>query len=383
MIKRVYYKLIELISSFCDWIRFRSFFRQQPNKKFIVLVSHSGDTGGGAPVVLYELAKELNTDSNVIFLTHTRGRVIKSCKKNNINVFVTSFLYKKYLKLINQYTDKIDFVVINTAVLYPYLSYLEKLEFPGKVVWWIHEGGYFIKKHKNNIKQYKLRHLRICCVSLIVKTSIENNCHISESNLPILPYGIVDKGVLPVQRRTEPFIITLIGRIEERKNQLELVQAYKKLPKVLQSKTKVIMVTGSYDEDYLAKLNAAIGGQANISIIGPIARDKMRAIYSKSNLVVCTSKSDPLPVVITEAMMYGRLFVSSDGTGQALIMKDTFEEFIYKRGNIDGLAKIISRVYTHYDDYRPFYEKERDLYLKNFTISESINKLKEIVKKMD
>lgn len=383
MIKRVYYKLIELISSFCDWIRFRSFFRQQPNKKFIVLVSHSGDTGGGAPVVLYELAKELNTDSNVIFLTHTRGRVIKSCKKNNINVFVTSFLYKKYLKLINQYTDKIDFVVINTAVLYPYLSYLEKLEFPGKVVWWIHEGSYFIDKYKNKIKQYKLRSLRICCVSQIVKVSLESACQINGSKLSLLPYGIVDKGLLPVQHRTNPFIITLIGRIEERKNQIELVQAYKQLPNALQDKIKILMVAGSYDKDYLAKLDAATSDQANISIIGPIARDKMRSIYSKSNLIVCPSKSDPLPVVITEAMMYGRLFVSSDGTGQALILKDTFKEFIYKRGNVGELAKIITMVYTHYNDYQPFYEKERSIYLSEFTISGTINKLKGIVKEMD
>lgn len=383
MIKKIYCKLLEFARAISDWGRFRKLFKGHQGEKFIILISHSGDTGGGAPVVLYELAKSLNKSNNVIFLTHGRGKIIDLCKKQNIGVFETSFLYRKYLKQIKANSEKIDFMVINTAVLHFYLSYLEKLKFPGKVIWWIHESNDLVNKYQEYIREYNLKHFRICCVSPLVKASIRDACQIDEDKLSLLPYGIVDKGALPAQNRIEPFIISLIGRIDERKNQIELVQAYKKLPSSLQKKIRLLMVAGSCDEGYLRKLTPLIEGQANIKIIGPVPRDKMQDIYSKSNLIVCTSKNDPLPVVITEAMMYGRLFITSNETGQALIAEKAFADFIYESGDTDELARIIERICTHYNGYNDFYVKERQLYLSDFSISGAVNNLREIVKEMD
>ena len=76
MIKKIYYKLLEFARAISDRGKFRKLFKGHQGEKFIILISHSGDTGGGAPVVLYELAKSLNKSNNVIFLTHGRGKII-------------------------------------------------------------------------------------------------------------------------------------------------------------------------------------------------------------------------------------------------------------------------------------------------------------------
>ena len=81
--------------------------------------------------------------------------------------------------------------------------------------------------------------------------------------------------------------------------------------------------------------------------------------------------------------MYGRLFITSNETGQALIAEKAFADFIYESGDTDELARIIERICTHYNGYNDFYVKERQLYLSDFSISGAVNNLREIVKEMD
>lgn len=383
MLKKIINRIKEILITFIDLYKFKQLIVTN-NNKLNVFISHSADASGGAPVVLYELAKELNksNDSKVVFLTHRNGNLVKLCKENNIEVFETFFLYRIYLILLNKFYKDINFIVVNTIVNYSYLQYLEKLNYLGKVIWWVHESKDLLVSYKKIIRKYNLPCFKICCVSDNIVNNIIKLTNLSASDLRLLPYGINDNGILPEKKREKIFSISIIGRLSERKNQFELIQAYKILPSTLKNNIKINIVAGSYDINYLEKLKKAITNCTNINICNPIPRDQMKKVYENSDLIVCTSKDDPLPVVVTEAMMYGKLFITSNKTGQASFIKNKYNGYIYNRGDVKFLSEFIKDCFLNYTKYNVIRYKTRELYLKTFSLQGVHSSLKDILEKM-
>jgi glycosyltransferase involved in cell wall biosynthesis len=46
--------------------------------------------------------------------------------------------------------------------------------------------------------------------------------------------------------------------------------------------------------------------------------------------LICASRDDPMPVVVTEAMMFSKVCICSENTGSANIIQDGNSGFVYK-----------------------------------------------------
>ena len=57
-----------------------------------------------------------------------------------------------------------------------------------------------------------------------------------------------------------------------------------------------------------------------ITYIPELDRDQMAAFYNQIDCLVCASRDDAMPVVVTEACMFSKLIICSENTGSASIL---------------------------------------------------------------
>lgn len=373
MFRKIIRVINRKIQAMKDLKKFKKYIKD--DRKYVILISHNADGAGGAPVVLYEYARYLKIKGyNVIFLVGKGGSLFLNAKVDNIKIFLMDYEYKKYLKEFNKI--QVEYVIVNTLLGYNYIKEIQKnRKNKFKVIWWIHEEKRIIKKYKNMVPSKINDNVNIMCVSDRIKIDMQNEIK-NNFKYEIMYYGCND-GFINSQyikylkeaskKESDKYIISVIGRICERKNQIQVIEAYNLIDEKIKSKIYINFVAGSYENEYMQRINEKIKYIKNIDIIGPINRNDMYKVYADSDLIVCPSIDDPLPVVITEAMMYKKIFITSTETGQAKIIKDGINGFIYDINSTKNLMnKILKCYYKEYD--KNIEENERELFLKYFSL---------------
>ena len=353
-----------MIYSYFDFKNFRKTLNN--NKNNIILISHNADGGGGAPVVLYDYAKYLKkcNKNNVIFLSEKPGTLYKN---KEIKVFLMEKLYKKYLKEIEKNKNKIKYIVVNTIVCCKYVKKMEEIDIP--IIWWIHEEKKILEK---NASQFRSININSKINGMCVSDRIEEDLKKIRNDIQysIMYYGVEDQYNNQFKKRnSQKFVICVIGRICERKNQIQVIEAYNNIKnKKIKNEIEIVFVAGSWNREYRRKLEENIKKNNKIKIIGPLERNEMKRVYENSDLIVCSSIDDPLPVVITEAMMYKKHFITSNATGQAKIIKDGYNGFVYDSNNTQQLTDKILKIYNR-DYNKDILNNGRELYKNNFSFN--------------
>ncbi|EHI98324.1 glycosyl transferase group 1 [Clostridium sp. DL-VIII] len=368
-----------------DWFSFNNTLRSLEGKKIIILISNNSDGSGGAPVVLYEYAKYLNSSNNTtLFLAGKGGEIISDARERGIPAFRMGFMYKWYIRKIQQLD--LDAIVVNTITMYKYIDQLiENNKLNHKIIWWIHEEDRILKSFAHYMPKQTNQNLRIMCVSERIKDSLVKLRN--DLDYGIMYYGCIDEFqnhfyefASKKSFKRKEYVISVIGRICSRKNQMQIVNAYSLLNQEIRENIRIKIVAGSADELYKNRLLDQIGTNNNIEIIGPIARNDMYKIYLESDLIVCCSIDDPLPVVITEAMMFGCPFITSSKTGQSGLMENGVNGNIYNFESDDELAVAIEKCFKNRHISFEVSKGARKLYEKYFSLEHLDQQVKELCK---
>lgn len=331
-----------------------------------VFLSHNADSAGGAPVVLFELMKSLKNEKKVVFLCERPGKIMDLCDDQEIPVFCTYLIQKYYLKHIVK--KNVKAVMVNTIILSNAIKFFNKQDSKIPIFWWIHEEGNIIFKYKDNLPSIGTKNVHILCVSSKVQRELLKYCPEYSNLTMIFHYGCNDSLLTNIAKAKDKkyFIISCIGRICERKNQQQIIDAYNLLPVKYKKNIFINFVSASADEHYKKKMLESIDGNDNIKFKGPIKRENIVDVYMESDLIICSSIDDPLPVVITEAMMFKRPFITSSGTGHYDIIKYGINGYTY---NVDSTRELCEAIVDIYDsnDLTKVIENARKTYCENFT----------------
>ena len=139
--------------------------------------------------------------------------------------------------------------------------------------------------------------------------------------------------------------IVSVGRLTERKNQLELIKAYNQLS---QPKPALVFI-GSWDDEYKKRCDTYISEHQikNISFLGH--KDNPWAEVTAADLAVFPSAMETFGLVYIEAIMNGLPTILSDNPGH-LSAYEIFEEGqLYSSGNIEELADKINLALANFE----------------------------------
>lgn len=323
---------------------------------------------GGAPLVLMEAANTYKQHGfDVVIFTEYYGRLITLCRKNGIRVWVApngnSWLKRMVLKV------KFSFALVNTVVSYEWINMLSQEGVP--ILWWLHEGNSYIKPIKDVIPKRIPALVKVFTVSERTRKSLDENGLKYDSQM--LYYGLNDLAVGENMKYTkttvgEKYCILIMGAICKRKNQLFALEAYKKLDLQLQKKITLLFVGEPLDkcDSYYLEFLKRIKKENSVKYIQKVDRNNIPKLYGEIDALVCCSIDDPLPVVVTECLMFYKTVIISSATGQYPLIKDGENGFSFIAEDVDDLCEKIISAYASRNNTK-LAQNARNVYENYFT----------------
>ncbi len=345
------------------------------------LLISNGSTLSGAPLVLLEAAKVLKKNGlHPVILTEYTGPIIAEAKKKGCEIIVIPSLKNQAKKVLTRLSFR--FVIVNTIVNYDWIRFFGNTE--TQIIWWLHEGKTYINNVRSNLPRELPGNVHVFCVSswtakAIAEEGLNYSCE-------ILNYGCSDIAIQPNTMRTnkgkDKFKIAIIGNICERKNQTEFIEIFNSLSEETRAKYYISIVGKplSYDDKYYKDFLTAIKNvEKDMCHIEEVSRTEISKLYYDTDIVLCCSLDDPLPVVLTEGMMFGKIIISSSCTGHTDYIENGVNGFMYDISKPSELVDILEAVANGKFDLDMIGKNARLTYEKYFTLDSFAYKLNEVV----
>lgn len=138
-------------------------------------------------------------------------------------------------------------------------------------------------------------------------------------------------------------VVSVVGTVCRRKGQLDLVEAYAKLPRSFRRNTYAFVAGEVAESDYADELKAVIDdATSNVILTGRVADPFL--YYAASDILICTSRLESAPRVIIEAMACGLPIVTTPVFGIPELVREDFNALYYEPGDAAGLANVILKL---------------------------------------
>ena len=347
--------------------------------KTVLLISHELSITG-APVVLHYAAKSLKDSGYFpVVVSPQDGKMRDELLKDGIMVII-----EPLMSLDNWYFERFvksfDLIIASTLVLRHTVAQLKNIGIP--IIWWLHEGkaSYDIFKHDlpksigDNVHvytggEYAQHYLKVN------KSSIKSE---------ILLYGLPDTAneYIPKNQQNEKIVFSIIGTVDERKAQDIFIEAINLLPLKYREQAEFWIVGKHIDPLFSNKIKKISVNIPQIKYIEEMSREEILDIYYNSSILVSTSRDDPMPVVLTEGMMFSKPCICSTHTGTASLLKDGQNGYVFKSENTRELAEKIMYVIDNREILDEMGKKARKTYEENFMYETFTDKLTKEVRKL-
>lgn len=347
----------------------------------VICISTALNYNGGTMAVIYAVKALKSIGKKVLLCAEDcNEKLLDELINENIEILIAPSLFAVINDIIMSYIEDCEIVMVNVFQMLPVVCQLK-----GKkpVLWWIHEPEELYKPVLKEFSEYNNKALfdsvNIVAVSRIAQNNFNEyfyNC-IKKTLAYSIPDILTKKEIkYEIQSKNNRIItFAIIGSIIERKAQDIFISAINQLSKEEIDKSRFYII-GSYDSgEYASRIIEESKKLKNIIVTGNLTREEMNNIYSKIDIVVCPSREDPLPIVMTEAMMYRKPCIASDSTGTADYIKDGINGFVCKTEDSEDLCEKM-RYFIHHQEKIEIMGKEaRKVYEEYFTMDKFADRL--------
>ena len=217
----------------------------------------------------------------------------------------------------------------------------------------------------------KLKHCKFC-----VTVSEFNRRHILQHYAEVEPDKVVVRrmGVDPlsqappapeVERAAACLIMLAAGRLHPVKNHAFLVRVCRRLKD--RGICFLCLIAGEGAErSSLEKLIRDLDLQGCVKLLGHLPRRQLDTYYSMCDLVVLTSRSEGIPLVLMEAMAYGRTVLAPTITGIPELVVDGQTGFLYRPGSVEDFVAQVEMICNSQSALGPLHRAARQYVLEHF-----------------
>lgn len=323
----------------------------------ILLVSHELSRTG-APVVFLQMAELLKEAGYfVVVISPDYGPLREKFLSAGIPSIVDSSIANYRMYSPDKVPDKVsyaldgmiydfDLVICNTMVTHNIINCYSKTSVP--ILWWLHEGKVSLELFSSSLPKKIPDNVSVYCVGKYVQEQLKK-FGVSYPTKELL-YGIKDYSGQSCEVSTKKVRFVFPGSFEIRKNQSLLIDAVKLLPREIAGKAEFIMVGNYWDEVLYNSLKKKSESIENIKFMNSIPYDELMELYRSMTCMVVPSIDDPMPVVLTEAMMLSKLVLCSNGTGTSRYIEDGVNGFVFDYHNPEELCKKMTYIIENAGD---------------------------------
>ncbi len=345
---------------------FRQILRLPATSKKILLISHELSRTG-APLVLLTIAKVLKKNGfSIALISYNDGYLRKEFEQLGVPVCIA--YSAKYDQIgINELENFFDVVLANTILTFHSVNFIKN---KNKLIWLIHESQEFETKLLDVLS---IPHYGCDGVVKVLKDSgkIYTVSEYSKKvfskyadEVEVIHNGIDDEfdGYSDHKKLTFSFL----GRVQKRKAVDVFVDAVLSLPYEYQNSANFI-IAGDVSNDYAKQLKKK--SKNIIKWVGEIKKkQQLTNFYKNTDILICVSKDDTAPLVVTEAAMHGIPSVISKNVGSDYIIEEGKSGFILPTGDVNALRCLIVKLITNPDIIKNMKPIARESYLRTSTL---------------
>ncbi|MDR2338173.1 MAG: glycosyltransferase [Deltaproteobacteria bacterium] len=356
-------------------------YKAQTSKTKILLVTHLLNYTG-APIALLNVAKILKDRFEIFVLSPLDGELKKAFLDENIPVILHTHAFTK--KDAVQRYKKLGFKFCLCNVYINYLIY-KNFRHVIPAIWWIHEN---IQPQQLPEELEKI--LRNSKDIYVPSKLTQDYLTKYNPNIKVLCYPVPDVSAeirTPTQAKIgngkKIYHFVLLGAISARKGQDIFIEAIKLLPENLRQQAKFEIIGSDKLEasNFSKAIKKASCGIKQIHFLDAIQNQKKyRKLLSQIDVLCCPSREDPLPIVVTEAMMFGKTCIISDRVGQKeLIGESELNGFVFPSEDVASLTAILKNIIENKVKLESIGQKSRELFERHFNAEQSLERCLQII----
>lgn len=361
---------------------FTVLFGRKESRKALIISHDIGYHGGqiaalNAAVALKRIGYEV-----CIAAKSGDDKLIKEINDIDIDVVILApLLFNSNIE--RDFVMQFDIVIVNTFVNIDIACEISKIK---PTIWWIHESSekYDIAYKKRWIYGGKYNNkdnfsdIYIMAVSNIAKENFE--AYYNDTIKRIVPFGLED-WYMPSNGKKEDYnkiIFCVIGNICRTKNQVLVVDVFKKLPKKYQDRAECWLI-GDFCDMYGEKIYESVKNVPFIKMLGVLSREEMRKAFFDIDVVICASLEETMSIAIVEGMMNEKVCITTDATGVAEYIENGKNGIICKAGDEKTLKNAIIKTIDEYNEYGILRKKARETYDNYFSLKCLEQELEKVV----
>lgn len=335
----------------------------------ILVISTNLNYNGGSLAAVYAVKALQEQGCSAILAAPDGDReLIEEINKDGVTVYLYKNLrYASWEELV--WIEPFQYVFVNTYQMVNCACLIHKYK---PVIWWIHEPSVVYRELRtinHSLLERNIHGINMYAVSNIAKDNLE---HIYGSlPLKLLPYGIPDERTssASVPCDKSKVIFAVVGYVGEIKGQDIFLDAIENLSQE-ERELAEFWIIGSMNENDSFCLNCIERSNriSGIKLLGALNRREIYNVYSKIDVVVCPSREDPLPIVVTEGLMFGKTCIVSSYAGNSQYITDMENGLICKGGDSQDLRDKMRWALGHRDSCKRLGENARQLYEAYFSI---------------
>jgi glycosyltransferase involved in cell wall biosynthesis len=232
--------------------------------------------------------------------------------------------------------------------MYEWIYFFEEFNYP--TIWWIHEGDEYFEMVKNKLPSKLNDNILVLTVGIRPLRALGK--YGFHYNPKILMYGTEDlalKNDIGYRTSCEELNVMIIGAICKRKNQINTIKTILSFPEEVRKKFHFLVVGTPLggENHYFEEFMALIKNNSLFEYLGYVERKDIPKLYRKVDAVLACSIDDPLPVVVTESLMFGKISIVSSEVGQYPYIINGSNGFKYNVFDTNELEDVLIASYEN------------------------------------
>lgn len=339
-------------------------------KNLLVLVHDLSRTG--VPVAALHLAELLRELGYGVVIGSLRNGSLASELQERSIPYIENLEAFSDCDDFKEFVNSFDGVIMGTLAVAQYAANVKSYRKP--VFWWINET------HENFFEDYKLPEHRDNVFYLADgdKTVKMFKTYYPEREVNNLYYYLPEDVEGKTAASDKKLRFGMVGSHGRRKGQDVLVAAIKMIPDEIRE-NMIFYIIGPENERYTNEWKLEADKIPEIEMIGEVSQSELKRMYSTFDVLICPSRDDTVPIVVTQAFQNAIPCIVSNQVGQSVYMKDDYGGYVFESENVEQLSEAIAAMYHNKEkrtrqgrEGREIFEK---YFSKNAVKQEVINKI--------
>ena len=343
--------------------------KKESEKRNIFVCSHEFSRTG-VPVALMNLCILLKKMGYYVLFSALSGGTLEQEIYDNEIDYITDLKFFYNDENVLDIIKGFDIIFIGAMASSEFAIAVSEVNKP--IVWWLHESSdvayekYKVLK-KDNIYYY-------AGGKRVVKTfkKYYRNIYIKEMLYSLPDDVYIDK------KKNDKVTFAVIGSIEKRKAQDIFVEAIGQIREELKNKSRYIIVGRNHPTESLIDLPLVLEQHPYLEWIDEVSQEELKNIYKMVDVLVCPSRDDPMPIVVTQALQNGIPCIVSDEVGQSEYLINGNGGIVFPSEDVHALAEAMTKYIEDSERIEQSCKEAKNVFKNHFSEATMKKNLEEI-----